>query len=140
MTTFLVSLFSLQIYAENMCTFLFLEKKLKFFKFIIFLKKCKIPQIIGGLIEKFNKKFFPKIKMYTHVCSINLKGKVSETKNVVTALIYFCNYPYGTHCNFTIKSVAGSISRSRRRSCARTSARHIFERHHIKQTEGFSAV
>ena len=39
-----------------------------------------------------------KIKMYTHISIINLKGKVSNTKNVATALVYFCNYPYGTPC------------------------------------------
>ena len=32
---------------------------------------------------------------------INLKGNASDTKNVVTALIYFCNYPYETPCMST---------------------------------------
>ena len=57
-----------------------------------------LPNHRGGPFEKFKRFFIPKIKMYTHVYSINLKGKVSDTKNVVTALIYFCNYPYGTPC------------------------------------------
>ena len=34
----------------------------------------------------------------THVSSINLKGKMSDTKNIVIALIYFCNNPYETPC------------------------------------------
>ena len=36
----------------------------------------------------------------THVSSINLKGKVSDSKNIVTALTYFCSYPCGTPCTF----------------------------------------
>ena len=27
-----------------------------------------------------------------------MKGKVSDSKNIVTALVYFCSYPYGTPC------------------------------------------
>ena len=50
--------------------------------------------------EKFEKNFFQKSKC-THIASINLKGKVSDIKNIVTALVYFCNYPYGTPCMMT---------------------------------------
>ena len=50
--------------------------------------------------SNFSKKKFQKSK-YTHVASINLKGKVFDSKNIVTALIYFCNYPYGTPCTNT---------------------------------------
>ena len=40
-------------------------------------------QIIGGPFEKLETILFQKSKC-THVSSINLKGKVSDTKNVVT--------------------------------------------------------
>ena len=38
----------------------------------------------------------------THVCSINLKGKVSDLKNVFITLMYFCTYSYGTPCTMKI--------------------------------------
>ena len=49
------------------------------------------------ITKKIQKKIIPKIKC-THVSSINLKGKVSDSKNIDTALIYFCSYPCGTPC------------------------------------------
>ena len=54
-----------------------------------------MPQIIVGKIQK--KYFFQKSK-YTHYSTINLKGKASDSKNIVTALVYFCSYPNGTSC------------------------------------------
>ena len=45
--------------------------------------------------------FIPKIKMYTHRTRFQHKSQgkaLSDTKNIVTALVYFCNYPYGTPC------------------------------------------
>ena len=57
----------------------------------------KYSQIIGGPFEKFEKNLFQKSKC-THVSSINLKRKVSDSKNIVAALVYFCSYPYGTPC------------------------------------------
>ena len=48
---------------------------------------------------KNSKKFLFQKSKCTHISSINLKGKVSDTKNIVTtALVYFCNNPYGTPC------------------------------------------
>ena len=65
-----------------------------------FSKKIKNLQIIGeGDPLKNSKNFLFQKSKCTHVSSINLKGKVSDTKNVVTALVYFCNYPYGTSCS-----------------------------------------
>ena len=52
---------------------------------------------------KISKKIFQKSKG-THVSSINLKGKVSNSKNIDTALVYFCSYPYGTPCILEIYS------------------------------------
>ena len=34
----------------------------------------------------------------THVSSINLKGKVSHSKNIVTAVVYFWEFPCGSPC------------------------------------------
>ena len=50
-------------------------------------------------MKNSKKNLFQKSKC-THISSINLKGKVSHTKNIVTSLIYFCSYPYGTPCIF----------------------------------------
>ena len=33
-----------------------------------------------------------------HTYPKKLKGKISDTKNVATVFVYFCNYPYGTPC------------------------------------------
>ena len=33
-------------------------------------------------------------------------GKVSDSKNIVTELVYFCSYPYGTTCT---KYIAMSV-------------------------------
>ena len=55
-------------------------------------------KIIGVDPLKNSKKILFQKSKCTHVSSINLKGKVSDSKNIVTAVIYFCNYPYGTPC------------------------------------------
>ena len=62
-----------------------------YFSFFLFFSKMKNP-------PNHSKTNFQKSKC-TYVSSINLKGKVTDdTKNIVAALIYFCNYPYGTPC------------------------------------------
>ena len=58
-----------------------------------------ISQIIGGPFEKF---LFQKSKC-TLCSSINLKGKMSDTKNVVISPIYFCNYPHRTPCTYLFR-------------------------------------
>ena len=49
-------------------------------------------------MKNLKKKYSQNQNVCTHVSSINLKRKVSDTKNIVTAHIYFCIYPYGTPC------------------------------------------
>ena len=46
--------------------------------------------IMSVSLWKIWKKIFQKSKC-THVSSINLKGKVSDSKNIFRALIYFCS-------------------------------------------------
>ena len=87
------------------------EKTSKFFKgfpskiwgiFLFFIQKLKIwkmPQIIEGPFEKFKKNYSKNQNVHTYVFSIHLKGKVSYIKNLVTALVYFWKYPYGTPCS-----------------------------------------
>ena len=41
-----------------------------------------MPQIIGGLFEKLKKIYIFQKSKCTHVSSINLKGKVSDTKYI----------------------------------------------------------
>ena len=53
------------------------------------------PNNRGDPLKKSKKFLFQKSKS-THISSINLRGKVSDTKNIVTSLVYFCNNPYGT--------------------------------------------
>ena len=72
---------------------------LSFFRKI---KNLKNPQNHRGDPLKNSKKFLFQKSKCTHVSSINLKGKVSDTKNIATALIYFCSYPYETPCMYHI--------------------------------------
>ena len=51
---------------------------------------------------KNSKNFLFQKSKCTHVSSINLKGKVSDSKNIVTVLVYFCSYPCGTPCSCTL--------------------------------------
>ena len=65
---------------------------LGYFSFFRKIKKMKNTPNHRGTLWKFKKKLFQKSKC-THVSSINLKGKVSDSKNIVTPLIYFCSSP-----------------------------------------------
>ena len=47
---------------------------------------------------KNSKKFLFQKSKCTHVSSINLKGKVSHSKNIVTAVVYFWEFPCGSPC------------------------------------------
>ena len=54
------------------------------------------PDDRGHPLKKFEKKL-QKSKC-TRISITNLKGKVSDTKNIVTALVFYCNNLYGTPC------------------------------------------
>ena len=58
-------------------------------------------KIIGDPMKNSKFFLFQKSKC-THVSSINLKGKVSHSKNIVTAVIYFWEFPYGSPCTYNI--------------------------------------
>ena len=57
------------------------------------------PNHRGDPLKNSKNILFQKSKC-THVSSINLNGKVSDSKNLVTALVYFCSYPCGTPCMY----------------------------------------
>ena len=56
------------------------------------IKNLKMPQIIGGPFKRLKKILFQKSKC-TYVSSINLKGKVSDTKNSFTFITIHMEHP-----------------------------------------------
>ena len=72
---------------------------LEIFHFFRKIKNLKnTPNHRGDPLKNSKNFLFQKSKC-THISSINLKGKVSDTKNIV---IVFCNNPYGTPCTYVI--------------------------------------
>ena len=64
-------------------------------------KNLKNPKNHRGDPLKNSKFFLFQKSKCTHVSSINLKGKVSHSKNIVTAVIYFWEFPYGSPCSWS---------------------------------------
>ena len=99
------------------------------FHFLDKLKFENIPNRRGNPLKKFKKYIFQKSKC-THFSSINLKGKVSDSKNIVRALVFFCSYPCGTPCIYYILYILGTWRHitSHRHSVTRIAAwskRHV---------------
>ena len=60
------------------------------------------PNHRGDPMKNSKKILFQKSKC-THVSSINLKGKVSHSKNIVTAVVYFWEFPCGSPCTYRLQ-------------------------------------
>ena len=71
---------------------------LGYFSFFKKIKKLKNTPNHRGDPMKNSKKFLFQKSKCTHVSSINLKGKVSHSKNIVTAVVYFWEFPCGSPC------------------------------------------
>ena len=73
---------------------------LGYFSFFRKIKNLKnTPNHRGDPMKNLKKILFQKSKC-THVSSINLKGKVSHSKNIVTAVVYFWEFPCGSLCRY----------------------------------------